>query len=252
VPFANPIVAGEDLVRPAIHSPDYVSGSAGWIVSADGTAEFSDVAIRGEFAINGPFGRSIRGYVSIADIPVLDFTPIAPTTPGWTVSNGSIYEYADAGCEVLGLSSPVQYQPADTGEALLELRSGSAVDPTPVVRLIADLIELVGTVVITGSLTGVLTVANMPYLHGQRGQMSVTASGAPTATQAVVFPVSFPTGAAVQVFCNIIGSAAGTGRCHIRAINITVNGFTLFVESPTAAVNLAWTSVPVGWLAVDQ
>lgn len=47
MPFSNPIVGGTTLIRPAIHSPDYEPGVAGWTINKDGTAEFNDVVFRG-------------------------------------------------------------------------------------------------------------------------------------------------------------------------------------------------------------
>lgn len=41
--FGNPIVAGTALVRPAIKSPNFVSGVSGWSINRDGTAEFGSV-----------------------------------------------------------------------------------------------------------------------------------------------------------------------------------------------------------------
>lgn len=46
--FSNPIVGGTTLIRPAIHSPDYVPGVSGWSINKDGTAEFNNVVIRGD------------------------------------------------------------------------------------------------------------------------------------------------------------------------------------------------------------
>src|SRR5439155_2619013 len=43
----NPIVGGTVLRRPAIQSPNYVAGTSGWAIFADGTAEFNGVTIRG-------------------------------------------------------------------------------------------------------------------------------------------------------------------------------------------------------------
>lgn len=45
--FSNPIVAGTTLVRPAVQSPNYAHGSAGWTVNQDGSAEFNNVTVRG-------------------------------------------------------------------------------------------------------------------------------------------------------------------------------------------------------------
>lgn len=47
--FRNSVVGGTTLVRPAIKSPNYVAGVSGWSINADGSAEFNDLTIRGEF-----------------------------------------------------------------------------------------------------------------------------------------------------------------------------------------------------------
>lgn len=45
--FQDELAAGVVLVRPALQSPDYQPGLAGWAVKIDGSAEFSDIVIRG-------------------------------------------------------------------------------------------------------------------------------------------------------------------------------------------------------------
>lgn len=51
--FSNPITGGQGaLVRPAIKSPNYVTGISGWTINKDGSAEFNNLTIRGTF--NGP------------------------------------------------------------------------------------------------------------------------------------------------------------------------------------------------------
>jgi hypothetical protein len=51
--FASPIVGGGGtLVYPSIHSPNFIPGVSGWTVRRDGSAEFSDVIIRGTIAGN--------------------------------------------------------------------------------------------------------------------------------------------------------------------------------------------------------
>ena len=48
--FANSIIGGAAaLIRAAIKSPNYVPGAAGWTVNKDGSAEFSNLTIRGTF-----------------------------------------------------------------------------------------------------------------------------------------------------------------------------------------------------------
>jgi hypothetical protein len=43
----NPVVGSTILRRPAIQSPDYVPGTSGWAINADGTAEFNNMTLRG-------------------------------------------------------------------------------------------------------------------------------------------------------------------------------------------------------------
>jgi hypothetical protein len=45
--FEDPILGGDTLIRNAIQSRDYVAGSSGWAIKADGTAEFNDVIVNG-------------------------------------------------------------------------------------------------------------------------------------------------------------------------------------------------------------
>jgi hypothetical protein len=47
--FGNPVVAGTTLVRPAIKSPNYAAGSTGWSVNQDGSAEFNNLTLRGQY-----------------------------------------------------------------------------------------------------------------------------------------------------------------------------------------------------------
>jgi hypothetical protein len=47
VQFQDELAAGIVLVRPALQSPDYDTGVAGWSINADGSAEFNNITIRG-------------------------------------------------------------------------------------------------------------------------------------------------------------------------------------------------------------
>lgn len=48
--FNNSIIGGAAaLIRAAIKSPNFVSGAAGWSINKDGSAEFSDLTLRGTF-----------------------------------------------------------------------------------------------------------------------------------------------------------------------------------------------------------
>lgn len=47
----NPIVGGTVLRIPAIQSPNFVSGSTGWAINADGTAEFNGLTLHGTIVL---------------------------------------------------------------------------------------------------------------------------------------------------------------------------------------------------------
>jgi hypothetical protein len=51
--FRNSILGGINLIRAAIQSPNFVSGSQGWTVRQDGSAEFNNVVIRGGVIVGG-------------------------------------------------------------------------------------------------------------------------------------------------------------------------------------------------------
>lgn len=49
MPFPQEVTPGGVLVYPAVKSPGFVHGSAGWSVNVDGSAEFNNLSIRGTF-----------------------------------------------------------------------------------------------------------------------------------------------------------------------------------------------------------
>lgn len=53
IEFENPLTAGTVLVREQIQSQNYAEGSAGWVIKANGDAEFNDVVIRGGTVVSG-------------------------------------------------------------------------------------------------------------------------------------------------------------------------------------------------------
>ena len=41
--FRNPIIEGEELISPGLHSNNYVENTSGWRIGADGTTQFEAV-----------------------------------------------------------------------------------------------------------------------------------------------------------------------------------------------------------------
>lgn len=86
--WSNPILGGNNtLIRQAIKSADYVAGVSGWTVNADGSAEFNDIVVRGEFSTTSANGSSVRIY-STALGSNIDVLPASAT--GHTINTGSI------------------------------------------------------------------------------------------------------------------------------------------------------------------
>lgn len=52
--FANDVVGGNTLLRPAIQSPNYVPGVSGWTINRDGTSEFAGGTFRGPVVVIDP------------------------------------------------------------------------------------------------------------------------------------------------------------------------------------------------------
>jgi hypothetical protein len=46
MPFSNPVIAGDTLIRPSIQSPGYIAGQTGWSINADGSADFTGGVIQ--------------------------------------------------------------------------------------------------------------------------------------------------------------------------------------------------------------
>lgn len=96
MPFGNPVVSGDgSLIYPSIHSPDYIAGVSGWTINRDGTAEFADITMRGEWSVEQA-NKYIRGGfpqspISGAAVPGIYFNPntLDPgiTEPGYVLSD---------------------------------------------------------------------------------------------------------------------------------------------------------------------
>lgn len=55
--FRDPILGGNELVRTAMQSPNYVAGSAGWRIARDGSVEFNSGTFRGSLSAGSNPGQ---------------------------------------------------------------------------------------------------------------------------------------------------------------------------------------------------
>jgi hypothetical protein len=96
IEFENPLVAGTVLVRSDIRSQDFVEGSSGWRIEADGSAEFNNVVIRGTGTdpaiIVGPDGAPQviiynTGVNGVVELPTNDPNEASPARLASVVYN---------------------------------------------------------------------------------------------------------------------------------------------------------------------
>lgn len=186
--FSNPILAGEELIRSAIRSEDYVANVSGWRIARNGDAEFNSIVARGQIESVGvtetarltagslvielnsnpvTLSRLTRNTLEFQDgvtnekanlefeagIPLIGFS--APITTSRTV-----YFHGDKGFLVSGTDV---FSPAVEDWNNLPLAGAWAVDvETPQYKLMPD-----GTVAFRGNMTGGATangttIANVP------------------------------------------------------------------------------------------
>lgn len=129
IEFVNPLTAGTVLVREAIQSQNYNPGSAGWIIEADGDAEFNDVTIRGGTVVSGTalyydgtpaFGNLILAIAAqagtdeygnaypagLTSLSTNGTINMYETTTDWQHVNGSRIEISAGGAQVLQQLTP--------------------------------------------------------------------------------------------------------------------------------------------------
>ncbi len=109
----NPIVGSTILRRPAIQSPNFVDGSAGWMVSDDGSAEFNNLEIRGTF--NGTdYILNSTGFFLYSGTPGAGNLINSVTNFSGTDPYGNIYltgsaSYSNAGGQAVANASGVLF-----------------------------------------------------------------------------------------------------------------------------------------------
>lgn len=103
--FSNPVAnAIGTLVRNLMKSVNYIAGVSGWRISRDGSAEFSDVTIRGEFDLGGNTPGTARIVMS-QTLPA----PLNTFTWSNTIFGANNYHYTE-GIIIYGPGDDTTYQ----------------------------------------------------------------------------------------------------------------------------------------------
>lgn len=128
--FRNLPIAGTYLVRSAMQSPNFVSGSAGWSVFRDGSAEFNNVTIRGATVAQG-VSLYYNGTPALGNM-IVSIAPAAGTDVYGNAYPQGITTYDGAGHKTgtWNLGSLQTYDPVSTGSIGIFPQSTAGLSPT--------------------------------------------------------------------------------------------------------------------------
>jgi len=119
--FQNPVVGGTALRIPAIQSPNYNPGVAGWIIKIDGSAEFNNLTIRGTFEGNDfvldSDGLFIYSGTPAAGNLIASITPTSGTDSFGNTYLGGINTYSGASFVGLNVGNLLLGLTADSSKA---------------------------------------------------------------------------------------------------------------------------------------
>ena len=106
----NPVVGSTVLRRPAIQSPDYVTGAAGWSINASGSAEFNNVTIRGtlegpDYIINSAGIYFYSGTPAAGNLILASVSAIGTDPFGNSIPNPGITSFFNSGSGYISLNT---------------------------------------------------------------------------------------------------------------------------------------------------
>lgn len=221
----NPVVGSTILRRPAIASPNYSAGSAGWTINVDGSAEFNNITIRGSLS---------EPQIQVNANGIKIFNPGGQVLMYLSVANDGLFLYADAGpatqgaliasmAAAAGTSDPMTGAPYEQGVAVYTtiagtrygLRQGSStVNGSPSPSLFLD------------NLTGSAPSTSPAYSYG----------AASSAGTAAVMYSGTATGAAVAAYLELAdsvlsGQAAGEAVLNASLVTLPATGAWIQADS---------------------
>lgn len=275
ITWSDPIAAGDgSLIYPAIKSPNYQAGALGWNIARDGSVEFNNATIRGtliagggvvtltstglrvadvsgtvEYLVNRLGGFAARnipdnGAISQLSIGQLTMIPGAgnPSPGGNTaVTRGRVSVNYDSvsGEETFSLDL-VSGSFTGMDDANIKVRSEGATGVAqPYIFLDAN--NGAGSTVESNAEFTIVSrklfnrYSGMYFCPMQLGTASFAVAASNNVNFALTFPVAFPVGAQVWMFCNLTSSAGASTGFYARAFSISNTGCTINVHGPAAA-----------------
>lgn len=118
MPFSNPVVGGETLIRNSIQSEGYVAATTGWKISRNGDVDFAAGTFRGTIIIRGSNGSYVKIYANGAEATI----EIQPPTSGTaTFTPGSIRATSAANVPLVEFVGAAPLTPVPGGAGQLNL-----------------------------------------------------------------------------------------------------------------------------------
>lgn len=246
MPFSNPVVGGDTLIRNAIQSQDYVAGVSGWAIKRDGTAEFNNVTVRGTFEAISPSGAYVKAVPTLVDASI---TINPPNTGGVVYSPAKLS--ATNGIPKLIIEGAGEISPTllGGGQLILGARPGLG---TNLANILADEIELTNG----NYATGFIRLLSQKVTIGVAGSAGITHID----TDSTVIGVAGNAGTAhIASDSTTIdgtiswGASAGTQQTPDTAVTSGTTTSTVFVNSltTTGIRGIAFTAPPSGKVAID-
>lgn len=252
----NPVVGGTSLARAQIQSPNFITGSTGWVIRQDGSAEFNNVVIRGGVVVGGT-ALYYSGTPAFGNL----IASIAGT--GGTDTFGNAYLAGVVGyTHVGGNYSAVQSGGSGTVALTGYYTASSAAGPWTLqgfIETVAGEIQVVSNSAIvlspggTSGTVGIFTSASLgggiPVSQINRSAISVGNSAAATdITNVWTIPAHDADNGAKYVLETFVTATTGATTAESLTLGVDIDGGFAFVPLATlgAAFNGAALSTTYG------
>ena len=266
----NPVVGGTVLRRAAIQSPNFVTGSAGWQINQDGSAEFNNVIIR-----NGQVVSGTALYYSGTGLPAANTLIVSISAAAGTDSAGNAYfagftTYGKTGLTYYALNQLPQADAAGTFGAVTTVYTAASqagpwtagtqlnLEASNHAALLADIAHIYGLsgapLLELHSGTGLLSAAAAMSANAQ-GILNIGAasglSGAVPLTQTDLSTHTAPNDGSVHDVTKtwtIPASDAAAGTIYTLKGHLLVNTGQTTIETLTLGIDLNGTTTALATL----
>lgn len=242
--FDQSDVSGTTLIAAAIHSPNYATGSSGWTINKDGSAEFQNVLVRGTITASTIIGSTITGStITAGDLQSANFSNAGMT--GFDLNGTSSTDAAGTPANTIQLYSTLVIGPLSGQHIKEEMNAGQ-----PQINFYSGLAgETSSAGLFSGALSGRPTVPFMGiasavmangYDTWELVPSPATSGGTafPAVANLVTLNTTVPTGYAIKGFANIGGAASA-------------DVWTLSVQNPNKANTFVGTTAEMPFVVGD-